>query len=119
MIASGAARGKRGLTEWMFGKGATGASLRRPTRDQAVLQLLDLAYVKINKPKPRRLSVIRFRLHGTNVIRNLPACGDSLRRCGGCGGPWPATTDDLLDSGTAVASSASRAAVLLDRLQDA
>ena len=32
-----------------------------------MLELLDLACVKINKPKPRRLSVIRFRLHGTNV----------------------------------------------------
>jgi hypothetical protein len=32
-----------------------------------VLELLDLASVKINKPKPRRLRMIRFRLHGTNV----------------------------------------------------
>ena len=32
-----------------------------------MLELLDLARVKINKPKPRLLSVIRFQLHGTNI----------------------------------------------------
>jgi hypothetical protein len=41
---------------------------------QPVLELLDLARAKINKAKPRRLSVIRSRLHGTNVsiIEILP-----------------------------------------------
>ena len=45
---------------------ATGASAAAD-RDQGVLELLDLACVKINKPKPRRLSLIMFRLQSTNV----------------------------------------------------
>ena len=35
--------------------------------DQGVLELLDLACVKINKPKPRRLSLIMCRFQSTNV----------------------------------------------------
>ena len=38
-----------------------------PTRDQGVLELLDLACVKITKPKPRRLSLVMCRLQSTNV----------------------------------------------------
>ena len=59
-------RGQAGLTEFNV-RHRRNWCIERPTRDQAVLELLDLACVKINKPKPRRLSVIRFRLHGTNV----------------------------------------------------
>jgi hypothetical protein len=33
---------------------------RRPTRDQGVLELVDLAGIKINKPKPGRLSMIMY-----------------------------------------------------------
>ena len=35
-------------------------------------------------------------------------CDESLQRCAGCSGLWPATTDDLLDSGSAVAPSSVR-----------
>jgi hypothetical protein len=59
-------RGQAGLTEFNV-RHRRNWCIERPTRDQAVLELLDLACVKINKPKPWRLSVIRFRLHGTNV----------------------------------------------------
>jgi hypothetical protein len=44
----------------------TGASAPT-TRDQGVLELLDLACVKINKPQPGRLSLIMCRLDSTNV----------------------------------------------------
>jgi hypothetical protein len=44
-------------------KGASASA----TREQGVLELLDLACVKINKPKPRQLSLIMCRLQSTNV----------------------------------------------------
>src|SRR4029453_7670091 len=51
---------------------------RRPIRDQGVLELVDLACVKINKPKPRQLSLIRFRLQSTNVaIAGIPSSATS------------------------------------------
>ena len=58
---------KSGLTELPVGHAHELVHPRRQARDQGVLELLYLACVKINKPKPWRLSVIRFRLHGTNV----------------------------------------------------
>jgi hypothetical protein len=61
------ARGHGGLC-------AVGLKRPRPSRlpgpakvDQGVLELLDLACVKINKPKPRRLSLIMCRFQSTNV----------------------------------------------------
>jgi hypothetical protein len=49
---------KSGLTELPVGHAHELVHPRRPARDQGVLELLDLACVKINKPKPRRLSLI-------------------------------------------------------------
>jgi hypothetical protein len=58
---------KSGLTELPVGHAHELVHPRRPARDQGVLELLDLACVKINKPKPRRLSLIMCRVQSTNV----------------------------------------------------
>jgi hypothetical protein len=56
-----------------------------------VLEVLDLAGLKINKPKPRRLSVIMYRLHSTNVssIGIYPAAATRFSDVPGCSGLWP------------------------------
>jgi hypothetical protein len=58
---------KSGLTELPVRHAHELVHPRRPTRDLGVLELPDLACVKINKPKPRRLSLIMCRLQSTNV----------------------------------------------------
>jgi hypothetical protein len=58
---------KSGLTELPVWHAHELVHPRRPARDQGVLELLDLACFKINKPKPRRLSLIMCRLQSTNV----------------------------------------------------
>jgi hypothetical protein len=58
---------KSGLTGLPVGHAHELVHPRRPARDQGVLELLDLACVKINKPKPRRLSLIMCRVQSTNV----------------------------------------------------
>ena len=47
------------LAELLVGMPTNGASAPA-TRDQGVLELVDLAGVKINEPKPGRLSMIRY-----------------------------------------------------------
>jgi hypothetical protein len=46
--------------------------------------------------------------HERQRYRHPLVCAESLQRCAGGSGRWPATTDDLLDSGSAVASSSVR-----------
>ena len=70
MIASDTARVmgliRAGLTELPVRHARNGASCSSD-RDHGVLELLDLACVKINKSKPRQLSLIMYRLQSTNV----------------------------------------------------